>query len=158
MLWPRHLILNFPANMMLKFLQPPPCTCQRPVSFTTCLSAVSFLSSCLNCWETQTLGLELNLPRGSRCLTGAETAILGPFLPSPAPQTHSWAGQGGVSRAATIQSTYITQGGVAETCAKEDGLQVSSSNDERGKQGKKRGCDRAPPRPRKAFGKMNHGI
>lgn len=51
---------------------------------------------------------------------------------------------GGGSRAARIHSTHVTQGGVAETCAKEDRLQVSDSKDGGGKPGKKRGAVAEP--------------
>lgn len=66
---------------------------------------------------------------------------------------------GGISRAARIHSTHGTQGGVAETRAEEDRLQVSDSKDGGGKQGKKRGAVAEPRQDLgKAFGKVNHGL
>lgn len=91
----------------------------------------------------QTPGLGLALPRGSRCLLGAEIAFWALSFPRQLLRPTADVG-GGVSRAARIRSTHGTQGGVAETRAEEDRLQVSDSKDGGGKQGKKRGLWQSP--------------
>lgn len=97
----------------------------------------------------QTPGLQLTpqrqqaLPRGSRCLLGAEIAFWALSFPHQLLRPTADAGRG-VSRAVRIHSTHVTQGGVAETRAKEDRLQESDSKDEGGKPGKKRGAVAEP--------------
>lgn len=88
-------------------------------------------------------GSGLTLPRGSRCLLGAEIAFWALSFPHQLLRPTADVGRG-VSRAARIRSTHVTQGGVAETRAKEDRLQVSDSTEGGGKQGKKRGAVAEP--------------